>query len=331
MPSMDHSCHTLTCDAGTDCTGHDMALGERLHKDIYEALRAGPAWNKTLFVIVYDDGGDFYDHVVSPFEGVPADDAGCHVAGSGCEDHFDFRRLGPRGSALAISPMIPNGVVFQEPLGPTNTSQWEHSSISATITNLFNLSRDEDWALGPVPGFLTQRDAWAGSFHELLTLDAPRTDCPMHLPTPPVPATPFPGSNCGDLGNCGSNATLGNLTACTACIEQYRPSLMQAGCPASTLATYCKRERPFEKGFELKDDGLATMVPQHCGSVKGAPRKCFGGGVEADSKQRNKIELLSRLTRTPEPDMDVLSWDVANAWMASRWHEWLGPMGGPIH
>ena len=161
-------------------------------QDIYEALRGGPNWNKTLFVIVYDDGGDFYDHVVSPFEGVPADGAGCHVAGSACEEHFDFRRLGPRGSALAISPMIPKGAVFQEPLGPTNTSQWEHSSFSATITNLFNLSRDKDWALGPRPGFLTQRDAWAGSFHELLTLDTPRTDCPMHLPTPPVPVTPFP-------------------------------------------------------------------------------------------------------------------------------------------
>ena len=123
-----------------------MALGERLHKDVYEALRAGPAWDKTLFMIVYDDGGDFYDHgaatvvlpfhchcpslclflcplrlqfnwsnrgswtvvacaVVPPFEGVPADGAGCHVAGSKCEEHFDFRRLGPRGSALAISPL----------------------------------------------------------------------------------------------------------------------------------------------------------------------------------------------------------------------------------
>jgi hypothetical protein len=26
-----------------------MAKGERLLKDIYEALRAGPGWNKTLF------------------------------------------------------------------------------------------------------------------------------------------------------------------------------------------------------------------------------------------------------------------------------------------
>jgi phospholipase C len=47
-PMMDHPCH-------------DMALGERLHKDIYEALRSGPKWNKTLLAIVYDDGGDFYE------------------------------------------------------------------------------------------------------------------------------------------------------------------------------------------------------------------------------------------------------------------------------
>jgi|EP01043_Picozoa_sp_COSAG02_P043279 phospholipase C len=33
----------------------DIAHGERLDKDIYEALRAGPAWNKTLFLIVWDD------------------------------------------------------------------------------------------------------------------------------------------------------------------------------------------------------------------------------------------------------------------------------------
>ena len=38
-----------------------------------------------------------------------------------------------------------------------------------------------------IPGFLTHRDAWAGSFHELLTLDTPRTDAPMHLPEPPAP------------------------------------------------------------------------------------------------------------------------------------------------
>ena len=32
---------------------HDIALGERLVKDIYEALRAGPGWQKTLFLTVF--------------------------------------------------------------------------------------------------------------------------------------------------------------------------------------------------------------------------------------------------------------------------------------
>ena len=39
---------------------HDLALGERLHKDIYEALRAGPKWERTALAIIYDDDGDFY-------------------------------------------------------------------------------------------------------------------------------------------------------------------------------------------------------------------------------------------------------------------------------
>ena len=66
-----------------------------------------------------------------------------------------------------------------EPTGPTPTSVFELSSVPATIKHLFNLS-----------SFLTKRDAWAGSFDELL-LASPRTDCPTHLPQEPPPATPW--------------------------------------------------------------------------------------------------------------------------------------------
>ena len=41
-------------------------------------------------------------------------------------------------------------------------------------------------ALFGLPEFLTKRDAWAASLLELLTLDQPRTDCPMTLPAPPT-------------------------------------------------------------------------------------------------------------------------------------------------
>jgi phospholipase C len=48
--------------------------GEELIKQIYEALRNGPKWEETLFLITYDEHGGFYDHVTPPNQGVPAPD-----------------------------------------------------------------------------------------------------------------------------------------------------------------------------------------------------------------------------------------------------------------
>lgn len=53
------------------------------------------------------------------------------------------------------------------PSGPEPTSQFEHSSIPATVKKIFNLKE-----------FLTKRDAWAGTFEGVLTRNSPRTDCP---------------------------------------------------------------------------------------------------------------------------------------------------------
>ena len=71
-------------------------------------------------------------------------------------------------------------------------------------------------------------------------------------------------------------------------------------------------------------------VPQHCGG-QGEAKKCFGDGASVDSKQRNRIELLSRLTRTPEPDLATMDWNGANSWILARWREWMGPQDGPVH
>lgn len=168
-PSDDHPCH-------------DMAKGEHFYKDTYEALRASPAWNETMWLLVFDDDGGVYDHIVPPHEGVPAPDAECNLndGNVGCPEPFDFKRLGLRVGALVASPWIPPGVV-QEPAGPTNTSQWEHSSIPATAKNLFGLS-----------DFLTKRDAWAGSLTELITNTEPSNQGPMHLPDAPDVATEYP-------------------------------------------------------------------------------------------------------------------------------------------
>jgi phospholipase C len=74
-----------------------------------------------------------------------------------------------------VSPWIDKGTVVHAPTGPTPTSQYEHSSIPATVKKIFNLPQD----------FLTKRDAWAGTFEGVVQgRTEPRTDCPEQLPTP---------------------------------------------------------------------------------------------------------------------------------------------------
>ena len=47
-------------------------------RQVYESLRAGPGWNKTMLLISYDDAGGFFDQIIPPYVGVPADEAPCH-------------------------------------------------------------------------------------------------------------------------------------------------------------------------------------------------------------------------------------------------------------
>merc|ERR1719498_2198403 len=113
--------HEQACDHSC----HDIAKGERLTKDVYEAVRAGPKWNKTLLLVVYDDAGGYYDHIVPPHEGVAADEAPCRCP----KATFDFKRLGLRATGMLLSPWVKAGSVFQEPKGPTKTSQFDLTSI----------------------------------------------------------------------------------------------------------------------------------------------------------------------------------------------------------
>ncbi|CAJ1948674.1 unnamed protein product [Sphenostylis stenocarpa] len=159
----------LSKPANDDHPSHDVGEGQRFVKQVYEALRASPQWNETLFVITYDEHGGFYDHVPTPVDGVPRPD---DIAGPE-PFKFQFDRLGVRVPTIIISPWIEAGKVLHEPSGPFETSQYEHSSIPATVKKILNL-----------PEFLTKRDAWAGTFENLLSLSTPRTDCPVKLAEP---------------------------------------------------------------------------------------------------------------------------------------------------
>ncbi|GLU18897.1 hypothetical protein SLE2022_351740 [Rubroshorea leprosula] len=158
--------------ANDDHPSHDVYQGQLFVKEVYETLRASPQWNETLLVITYDEHGGFYDHVPTPVRGVPSPDG---IVGP--EPFlFQFDRLGVRVPTIVVSPWIERGTVVHGPNGsPFPTSEYEHSSIPATVKKLFNLSSP----------FLTKRDEWAGSFeHIVQTRTQPRTDCPEQLPTP---------------------------------------------------------------------------------------------------------------------------------------------------
>lgn len=86
---------------------HSIKEGERLIKNVYEALRNGPLWNETLFIINYDEHGGFYDHVPPPQVDIPSPDGIKNVVG------FKFERLGIRVPMLAISPWIEKGTLVK--------------------------------------------------------------------------------------------------------------------------------------------------------------------------------------------------------------------------
>ncbi len=145
----DNTNHFVANDQHPD---HDVAEGETLIQDVYNAVRKSKLWDNTVLLIVYDEHGGLYDHVPPPAT-VNPDAMNC------VNPPFDFQRLGLRVPAVVISPWIPAGTI--------DHTQYDHASIAATARKLFLPAGSEP---------LTHRDAIANSFDSNLTLAAPRQD-----------------------------------------------------------------------------------------------------------------------------------------------------------
>jgi len=151
---------------------YDVALGEQLIHDVYEAVRSGPGWPQTLLVITYDEHGGCFDHVPPPAGATAPDD----TAG---EFGFDFTRFGVRVPTVLVSPLIAPGTVYRAPAGGTPL---DHTSVLKTV--------QQRWGLPA----LTARDAAAPSFASVLTLTTPRTDDVLAPVTVPPPAGTNPSA-----------------------------------------------------------------------------------------------------------------------------------------
>ncbi len=147
--------------------------GEAFIKKIYEALRASPDWDSTLFLLTFDEHGGFADHVPPPVN-VPAGDSLTYTETSpdGKNMTFDFTRLGIRVPTLLISPWVGKGVV--EHKGSNAGGEYTHTSLPAFLSKLWNLDN------------LTPRTAYSATFEHLIT-DEYRHNTPMTL----CSATPF--------------------------------------------------------------------------------------------------------------------------------------------
>ncbi|KAJ3092430.1 hypothetical protein HK102_007441 [Quaeritorhiza haematococci] len=158
----------------------DFRRAEMFLKEMYETLRKSPQWDSLLWIITYDEHGGFADHVPTPMNGIPNPDG---ILGKNGND-FPYDRLGPRVPTIMVSPWIKKGTVVHEPTdGPFPTSQYDHTSIAATLSKLFNLKIQSSSSNSG--RHLTKRDEWAGTFDWLFKeLPQPRSDCPETMPDP---------------------------------------------------------------------------------------------------------------------------------------------------
>ncbi len=75
---------------------------EKLIADIYNELKKNHLlFEKTLFLVTYDEHGGFCDHVSPPSDFMPP-----YAGQTDQKSKFDFKQLGPRVPALLINPRI---------------------------------------------------------------------------------------------------------------------------------------------------------------------------------------------------------------------------------
>jgi phospholipase C len=123
-----------------------VSHGEKLIASIYNTLVSNPrVFEKSLLLIVYDEHGGFYDHVIPPghpgwkeqcagidYQVVTPDDA--QGTGHGRERGYAFDTLGPRVPAVVVSPWIEKGSVFGwKAMDSSKRVTFDHTSILATV------------------------------------------------------------------------------------------------------------------------------------------------------------------------------------------------------
>ncbi len=166
----DHDTDSGEALASDQHPDHNVQAGELFIAQVYQAIKGNAAlWESTALLVVYDEHGGIFDHVIPPacqpdqFTASANDTQTCM--------EFKFDRLGVRVPAVLISPWIPKGTVVDR--------VFDHASIPATVTKFFlgdyaqrsPREKNADW-------FIEPNSAPADPTRNLLSEDLMRTNCP---------------------------------------------------------------------------------------------------------------------------------------------------------
>ena len=149
---------------------HNVQAGELFIASVYHAIKQNAnLWQSTALLIVYDEHGGIYDHVVRPACTPDQFQASANDTGTGMP--FAFDRLGVRVPAILISPWIPRGTIVSR--------VFDHASIPGTVTKFFlgdYSPRSPRETSADV--FIEPNAPPVDPARNLLSLDIMRTDCP---------------------------------------------------------------------------------------------------------------------------------------------------------
>ncbi|MBT8188833.1 MAG: alkaline phosphatase family protein, partial [Bacteroidia bacterium] len=142
--------------------GVDIVPGEIALNQIWEAIKSGPQWENTLFVITFSKPGGMYDHAIPPYatKAWPND----------CVNNFHYDIMGPRVPAIMVSPWIQKNTVFRS----GDKIPFDSTSFAATLLKWFGIPKAK-WALG-------DRMDQAPTFENIIQLENARKDAPELIP-----------------------------------------------------------------------------------------------------------------------------------------------------
>jgi len=142
--------------------GPDVIPGEVALNELFNAMKAGPAWNETLFVITFDEHGGIFDHVPPPRAANPWP--------NDVVDGYRFDMMGVRVPTILVSPWIKEQTVFRA----GGDTPYDSTSILATLLRWYGIPK-EGWAMG-------DRVNRAPTFEGVFLRDTPREDMPEFTP-----------------------------------------------------------------------------------------------------------------------------------------------------